>query len=617
MKLLLQFRTQVVLLLLATAALFWPGLGGDFLFDDYPNIVSNESVHATRVSGAALATAANAYDFEGGLHRPLVTMWFAVDYALGGGQPWLFKLNGLLVHVLNAFLVALLLRRVMALCPDLPASRPEGRWICVLLALLWAIHPLQVSSVLYVVQRMETLSLTFVLLSLQAYVAGRQRQMVGRRAWPILLSCLPLTGLALACKETALLMPVYALCLELTVLKFAARQAEVGRHWRWAYGISAALALSLFVFWALPRFASDQAYAIRDFTVTERLLTQCRVLVLYLGQILQPLPQQMTFYYDNYPLSRSWFDPPATAICACLLLTMIGSAFALRRLLPLYALGIFWFFSAHLLTSNVVAFEMVFEHRNYFALLGIVLAVYALVNHQLWRVRIAPMRALLVLLVIGLGALTLLRAATWGDPFLLAVDLVARNPDSPRARSDLASLYFGASHGDPQSPYFAKGLQEFEHAAALPGASPVPDQGLIVMLATGGHPIPDAMWNRLLDKMQTRPIGSQEMMTLNGLLSLADRVDALDHHRLAQVCAAVLDRSHQAAALYARCGMHALTKAKDEVLAERLLMEAVERSPSDSTLPADIARALSSAGHQRLSEAVSLKKTQVDLARAK
>ena len=48
------------------------------------------------------------------------------------------------------------------------------------IALAWAVHPLQVSSVLYIVQRMEMLVATFTLLALLAYLRGRLAQRNGR-----------------------------------------------------------------------------------------------------------------------------------------------------------------------------------------------------------------------------------------------------------------------------------------------------------------------------------------------------------------------------------------------------------------------------------------------------
>jgi hypothetical protein len=61
---------------------------------------------------------------------------------------------------------------------------PAARWRAVehiaavfaIAVALGHVHPLQVSAVLYIVQRMETLSLTFVLLALLAYLHGRLRQ---------------------------------------------------------------------------------------------------------------------------------------------------------------------------------------------------------------------------------------------------------------------------------------------------------------------------------------------------------------------------------------------------------------------------------------------------------
>ena len=61
---------------------------------------------------------------------------------------------------------------------------------------------------------------------------------------------------------------------------------------------------------------------------------------------------------------------------------LVAAAFALRHRLPMFSLGLFWFLGAHLLTSSVLPLELVFEHRNYFALLGVLLAIAELVDHN-------------------------------------------------------------------------------------------------------------------------------------------------------------------------------------------------------------------------------------------
>ncbi|WP_146906938.1 hypothetical protein [Arenimonas daejeonensis] len=158
--------------------------------------------------------------FRHGIGRPLPMLSFALDYAFWGGNPLGYKISGLAVHLVNALLVFVLLQRILSLLPGAVVER--DRIMAGLIAAAWATHPLQVSTVLYVVQRMETLSLLFVLLALLFYLAGRTRQAEGRRGWPLLAICPPLVALGLACKETAALFPVYALALELTILRFRA-----------------------------------------------------------------------------------------------------------------------------------------------------------------------------------------------------------------------------------------------------------------------------------------------------------------------------------------------------------------------------------------------------------
>jgi hypothetical protein len=366
-----QARWPWLLLLAAlTVATYWPGLTGGFIFDDMAAIVQNDRLHAQHLDAESVLRAARSFEAGGSgwQSRPLPMASFAINHALGGLNPRGYKLGGLLVHAVNALLVFLLLRSVLTL-PRLgleswavPASG--------VLALLWAIHPLQVSTVLYVVQRMETMSLGFVLLALLAYLHGRRRQLAGARAWPWLLACVPLVILGLACKETALLFFGYAFVLEFALLDFAASNPAAQRNWRIAWAGAIVLALALFAFVVAPHYWSTPDFE-RDFGSAQRLLTQLRVLPMYLGQILLPLPSHMVFYYDQIQPSRGWLSPMTTLYGGLLVVVLLSCALALRKRAPLVCLGILWFFTAHALTSNVLVLELAEEHRNYFAILGV------------------------------------------------------------------------------------------------------------------------------------------------------------------------------------------------------------------------------------------------------
>lgn len=587
-------------LVLVTALAFWPGLTGGFLFDDYPNIVQQEKVHAAELSLESIRTAAWAYG--GHIGRPIATISFAVDHAFWGMNPWGYKLSGLLVHLANVVLVFLLVRRLLPLAGTRPETAGAAAFV---VAMLWAIHPLQVSTVLYVVQRMETLSLAFVLLALLCYVRGRLHQVAGVRAWPWLLACAPLVVLGLMSKETAALFPAYTLALELTLLGFAARRPSTTRNWKLLYAAGCIAAIVLFFAVVLPQYAQPEVYAVRNFTLAERLLTQLRVLPMYLGWILLPQPASYIFYYDNFPASQGLLQPWSTLLGGVCIAALAGLAFAMRRRMPLAALGVFWFFAAHLITSSVVPLELVFEHRNYFALLGVLLAgadiVMRLPAGDIPRIR----QFTLGVLVVGALLLTLIRSAGWGNSLQLAMELAAKNPTSPRASTDLGEQFMIRAGNDASSKFYAMAEAEFERGSRVPNASPMPEQGLIVLAASAGQPAKPEWWDRIVHKLQTRAIGPQELSMLTGFLRMRAEGLPLDDGRFADAYLVLVNRMEMPPGQYYAFGEHALLQLKDEALAEGLFKRAVERSADQPEFVAAMADSLARAGHAAQARAVA------------
>ena len=605
----LQVSFALFLLTLFTTLVYYPGLSGPFVFDDHPNILTNPKVHAQSLDLPTLERAATAYE-PGSIGRPLATISFAVDYYLGKVNPRGYKITSLIVHLANAFLVFFLLRSVMRL-PR--AASSDSVLFCFTIALLWAIHPLQISTVLYIVQRMETLSLTFVLIGLIAYLKGRVQQRDGGRGWPWLVASALLAGLGLLSKETAALFPVYAFALELTVLRFDAQAPATRRLLKWAYAALSVAATIMFLGWVLPQYTADAAFAGRDFNLHERLLSQLRILPMYLGQMLLPLPGTLSFYYDDFVKSTGLLDPVTTLLGGLLLLALLGTGWRLRTRRPLVALGIFWFFGAHLLTSNVINLELAFEHRNYFALLGVLLAVGDLVRTLPMRDGPGLKRVAVGAIVLVLGALGAIRAATWGNELLMATEMVADNPQSPRASNDLAALYIALSGSDPASPFYSVGQQEFERGSRLPNASPLPEQGLILMAATTGQPVKDEWWTRLIHKVETRPVSPQEVMAVTGLLKQRYEGLELDDRRLAQAYQALLDRGPQPAHMYAQFGDYALKYLNDQDLADAMFLAAINRLPGDRDYAERILAALITDGHDRQARLVLARGVELGL----
>lgn len=570
-----QFLTGLVLVAL-TALVYWPGLTGPFLFDDFPALVSNSRVHVAAGDWPGLWQAATSF-VPGGTGRQLAMASFGLNHMLGGLDPWGWKLGGLLVHLVNAVLVYLLCLRLLVLA----GVQQWQRLSAFAVALLWAVHPLQASTVLYVVQRMETLSLTFILLALLSYLRGRSAQIAGQRGWPWLAACVPLLVLALGGKESALLLPLYTLCLELTLLSFAGYTPGQRRFWRWGY--AAGVVLGAFVYFVLvvPHYAAMQPYIGRDFSMLERLLSQLRILPMYLGQILLPLPGSMTFYYDDFVSSTSLLQPWTTAIGGLLLVGLAFLAWWWRARVPLASLGIFWFFAAHAITSNVVPLELVFEHRNYFALLGVLLVVAEGVRHIPVRdgpgIKVVGVAAVIVLL----GFLGMVRSAMWGNNLLLTTELTHLNPNSARAAQDMGILYNAMSDGNIDSPFFSFAVRELERESSLHNASILGEQSLILLHAENDLPVKAKWWGRMHWRLRHRPIGHETTGALFRLLQRRMEGLVMDDVALGDSFLILFDRKPMPSYSYGVVARHALLFRKDEALAKSIL----ERALTQEELP--------------------------------
>ncbi|KRB39519.1 hypothetical protein ASD82_10940 [Rhodanobacter sp. Root179] len=525
--------------LLVVAAVMWPGLSGGFIFDDFVNFVDVPAMHVhTWTLQAWLGVWSWSHE---NINRPLAMFSYALNYALGGST-FGFKSANLAIHLINTVLLAMFAKRLLTIgwkaSPDKESldSRHAATW-SLILATAWALHPLQVSAVMYVVQRMELLGFTFTLLALLAYWSARQRQIAGERAWLYLVLSAVAMAVGYGAKETCILIPGYTLLLEVTLLHFQADKQSTRRNWQLFYVLGCVLAALLFMFYLIPHYTSEQAYALRGYTAWERTLTQLRVLSLYIGWCVVPLGGTMKFYYDNYAVSTGWLHPATTLAGGLFLLSLVTLAFALRKRRPLLALGIGWFFMAHLLTSSPIPLELAFEHRNYPALFGILLALTDVIWMATRRANPKLPGLLAAICLVSFGFFTVLRAATWGKPVQLAVTLAEENPGSPRASYDLANLYMQLSINGTRPALLNKAIGELERGMALPNSSPLPEQALLLLAAVGKVPLQQVWWDSLLHKLKTRPFGPQEANALRALLSARINNDAdVDAHQLQEAC---------------------------------------------------------------------------------
>ncbi len=447
---------RVILLLstlvVAATLVYLPGIGGPFLFDDYGNILQNDFVKLQEFDADDLYHA--AYSLKAGpLKRPIAMASFALNYYFAGSfsSAVPFKLTNVLIHIVNGLLIFWLMRLVYTRVANLPSGSPVGvgesarttTLLAATVALLWLVHPIQLTSVLYVVQRMTELSAVFVLLGLICYVKGRLRVCSGRPGG-ITLIIVGLVGfgvLGLLSKENAALLPVLAGGLELTMFSKEApwrswSNLSIGKKQAMVAGVAVlvAVAAAAALAYALPGYAS------RPFDLPERVMTETRVLWFYLSLILLPRLPAFGLYHDDIELSTSLLTPwttlpSALGICALLVLAVFA-----RRSQPLITLGILWFFIGHLIESTIIPLELVHEHRNYLASLGPLIVIVQLIAVGANRLELPKLWGLLPLIALVFALTTFQRADQWSDLNKQYRYDALHHPNSPRAQGSLGWL---------------------------------------------------------------------------------------------------------------------------------------------------------------------------------
>ena len=579
-------------LVLLSFAVFVPGLGGGFLFDDYPNLVSDPHWRLTALTLDGLREAlGNGFAGFGG--RPLALLSFALDHLLSGPDARALKLTNIVMHAGNAVLVFVLVRALLHAADAERTDRASGRdLLAATVALLWALHPLQVSTVLYIVQRMEIGATTGILLACVAYLQARQRQIAGQRSWTWFMGAALATLAGLGFKESAVLAPAFIATIEVCVLRFTG-PAHAARWLKSVFAGAAIAACLVFVLVVVPHYAAPGRYDFREFDLQQRVLTQGPVLVHYLSQILLPVPDRLVFYYDNFPISRGLLAPGWTLAAWTILAALAAFALFCRRRYPLAALGIAWFFVGHLLTSNVVPLEIAFEHRNYLALLGVLLILADGGARVLRRVHLDARITMVAVVVAATVVLTTLQVMTWSEPTRLATALASRNIESARASYALGRLLFEQSRDDTQVPSWSLARQEFLHAARLGGRSPLPEQALIIMHARDGTPLPDDIWPGLQRKYSEYVMTPESEGALWQLANCRQlEVCPLDAQALFETFIAALERNPGSARLHSIYATFAYAVLQDPELGIAMMREAVALAPTDAQFKANLARFL-------------------------
>lgn len=406
--------------LLLTSAVYLPGLNGPFLLDDSTNTLQ---LKMTELNWEQLLSL--SFSLESGvLRRPLANASFSLNFIFFGEEALSFKITNLVLHLFIGIVLYLVGKKILSHCLQDRFNEKQITSIALITAVIWLLHPLHVSTVLYVVQRMAQLSTLFTLLAVLSYIYGREHILQEKRfAYTIILLGYFIFGLlGMLSKETTALLPGYIFLIEMLVFRFRTPIAKTGiydKRFLSTFGIIAVLPIMLGLsIYILKLDAFTSGYINREFSLGERLLTESHVLWDYIKQYFYPQLSGMALHNDGYPIVSSFNFSTILTVSGLLGLTITGTLLTKKE--PIIALGIFWFLLSHTLESTVLPLELKFEHRNYTAMYGLLLAsVYGFYRFTAFTRFILYAKVFLGIFILLLSYQTFNRASIWAEKEIL------------------------------------------------------------------------------------------------------------------------------------------------------------------------------------------------------
>ena len=432
--------------------------------DDYANILRDSHLHLTNLTPGSIWN--SLFQPTGNaqrLFRPIARLTFALNWYGGGDSVFGYHFVNLILHWITACFLFFTCKSLLRFVPDVNA-KTHAYGIALLATLLWCLNPIQTQAVTYIVQRMALMAGLFSIAAMFFYVKGRQSG--GSRAALCYTAVVLCFLLAIGSKENAVILPLSLLLVELCFfqdMNFLRKHRLMGFA---AGGVCVVLSICFIVYLLKdgPFFGILKGYSGRPFTLGQRLLTEPRIIISYLGQIFYPAPWRLSIEHEVVVSTSLWH--PWTTLPAILLLGLLAlSGLAQMKTRPFFAFAILFFLLNHSIESTIIPLELVFEHRNYlpsmFLFVPIVIAAITIMKFCITRIRIsrsfflALAGSVLILAITG----TYMRNMAWESEKTLWEDALSKYPNSGRAYHNLAwGFYQKKGLYDQAIAYYRKAL---------------------------------------------------------------------------------------------------------------------------------------------------------------
>jgi hypothetical protein len=412
------------------------GLRNGFALDDLPIIALDPRAHTLSAAWRFCCTSYWPRGYGGGLYRPLTSMLFAAEWALGHGAPLAF-------HATSIALYALVCLAVLALAREVLEPR-----VAVLAAALFAVHPVHVEVVANVVGQSELLVALALTTAVTVYLRSRRSGEAPLGAVAVLFAA------AMLAKELGVVLPLILLAAEVTVVR---DPRPLGARVRTLWPLTATLAVVGLVY-GVSRFAAigwvfgdTPNPALVSLSPVTRAWTMLGVAGQWMRLLVWPAHLAALYGPPGTPILAG---PDWRAVASGVAVSaVVAMATVARRRAPVVTFGIAWAGIALLPVSNLVFVSGVFlaERSLFFPSIGAMLAIGAAVGVVVdeasppWRAGVIVRRAATVaaMVIVACGVMrSSTRQGVWRDNRTLLEQAVRDAPNSYVAHYQLAGQLF-------------------------------------------------------------------------------------------------------------------------------------------------------------------------------
>jgi len=364
-----KYRSIVVILLLSAVvlALYWPAAGYDFIaLDDNLYVLENQHVQKG-ITGKNLLWAMTTFDAAN--WHPLTWLSLIADYELYGLNAAGYHMTNLFLHILNTIVLFLGLRRMTG-----------EIWKCLVVAALFAVHPLNIESVAWIAERKNLLSTLFWILTIIAYI--RYAEKPGWKRYGQVFLCFTL---GLMAKPILVTLPFVLLLLDYWPLqRFSApgtdrsegilhsqsRRKLLIRLLKEKVPLIFASLLSAFVTFYAARMGGA-VKAISVFPLIGRIENAINSYAMYLVQMVWPV--DLAIFYP-YPAGRPFWQ---VALSILFLAAVTGVVLFKGRKFGYLITGWFWYLITLLPVIGIVqvGFQSMANRYAYLSLVGIFIII--------------------------------------------------------------------------------------------------------------------------------------------------------------------------------------------------------------------------------------------------